>query len=117
MNKLTPFFALGALLLSPQARAENLVATPLHMSVRGFLAASLEGAKARYVIGTGLDGELILSVPPALLTPSQAFRIAALAVDYPIEHLMADGIRIIRRKTGQSAALPSTKTPVKKANK
>ena len=64
MNKIIPFFALGALLSCVPARAQ-LVQTPLHMSVREFLAASLEGAKARYVIGTGLDGERILSVPPA----------------------------------------------------
>ena len=102
--------ALGTLLATSPAKAQ-LAQTPLHMSVREFLAASFEGAKAKYVIGTGLDGELILSVPPARLTPNQAFRVAALAVDYPIEHLMVDGIHIIRRKTSQNAP-PEPKKPV-----
>jgi hypothetical protein len=113
--------ALGALLASAPARAQ-LAQTPLHMSVREFLAASFEGAKAKYVIGTGLDGELILSIPPAKLTPSQAFRIVALAVDYPIERVVVDGIHVIRRKTGLNA--PSepkkpipTPSPLKKAKK
>ena len=114
---------LGAVLAASPAKAQ-LAQTPLHMSVREFLASSFESAKAKYVIGTGLDGELILSVPPAKLTPSQAFRVASLAVDYPIEHLTVDGIHVIRRKTGQNAppepkkpVLSPTPSPARKVNK
>lgn len=122
-NALFVSLALGGLLACAPARAQ-FAQTPLHMSVREFLAASFESAKVKYVIGTGLDGELILSVPPAKLTPSQAFRVVALAVDYPVEHLLLDGIHVIRRKTGQNALsepkkpVPSpTPAPLKKAKK
>ena len=105
-NALLVSLALGGLLAPARAQ---LAQTPLHMSVREFLAASFEGAKAKYVIGTGLEGELILSVPPARLTPSQAFRVVALAVDYPIERVVIDGIHVIRRKTIPSALLEPKK--------
>ena len=111
MNKLPLFFALTTLLTVPPVQAQNPVATPLHMSVREFLAGAFEGVKAKYVIGTGLDGELILSVSPTRLTPNQAFRVASLAVDYPIEHLIVDGIHVIRRKTSLSAEPDAAKKP------
>ena len=122
-NALFVALTLGAVFVCAPTRAQ-LAQTPLHMSVREFLAASLESAKVKYVIGTGLDGELILSVPPAKLTPSQAFRVVALAVDYPIERVVIDGIHVIRRKTGLNApsepkkpAVKPTLTPAKKAHK
>jgi len=70
---------------------------PSHLSLKEFLTNAFEEAHVPYLIGPGIDGEIIYSSKLSGLSPQRAYQLAAAAADYVMEHQVMDGVHVIRR--------------------
>lgn len=85
--------------MSQQAKDESLSlpSYPSHLTLREFLTNAFEEARVPYLLGPGIDGEIIYSSKLTHLSPQRAFQLAATAADYALEHQVIDGTHVVRR--------------------
>ena len=81
----------------PQEERPGMGKQTVLISIREFLVGVFERARVPYAIGPGIDGDLLCSPTALHLGLPQALKLAALAVDYVMEHMVTDGIHVIRR--------------------
>ena len=69
----------------------------MRLSLREFLVGAFDRARTPYLIGPGIDGDLMFSASLLRVSLPQALHLAFLAADYTMEHLVIDGVHIIHR--------------------